>query len=1188
MLWVGILVVGLAGAFGLAAGWVHIHPWGRAGIGAAAGVAFLVAGGVLGGRTSRVVTEGISACGVVLLYLSVWATGARYQLVEVNVALVGMAVVTAVCVVLAVAYDARGLMFIAMVGGYVTPVVLRSSEGASGNPHYLLGYLAVLNAGVLGASLARRWRVVHGTAFGVMCAWMLVWLPGVWQRVAGQEWTVFGYLTAYFLLFVGVASAYSFWFRRPTSAEDVLLLVSVASAYLAGGLYALPAGDQLARGVFAAALAGWWGAVAYAGARRLPDDRTLRVTCVALALCLLAIAFPLLFEGHALVVAWSLEAVALAVVGWATGRRAVGNTGLVVYVLATIAMAIADTSESGGYDAWVASPPWPTFVVLVAAGIACTALARAFSRRHAPVLVLENALASLTVLTMLWFELRGVHSVATVYEWFAPEPEPALSFLLVSVVVLHGLASILLGIATRLPGLRWAGLIPAGIATVCIPFMACAGGDAMWSAFANTRVLAFGAVVVACAALVWARRRHAERFSPPEAAALGPEYLGALAGAAFVWPAIQESYRAVTILALPSADTASMAGCFAALAAATVAGAACVFTGFPTRLIGLRWVGALTVGGGAVGLPLLAAVSAAVDWPAFGNARAAAFIVAIATCAALAWECRRADDLAAEEERVFHPELYATVAALLALWVATQETCQAVRTAGFPTPATCDGAIPFVTAIVWAAGGAACLLLGYAVRLVGPRWVGIASLCLSMATTAASAAGSGDTDWTPFVNIRAAAFLAAIAVCALLTWETSRRAALLTPAEARWLRREHLAAAIGVLSLWVTAQETFLSVAQRAGPADVWAHVARFAMLLVWTAGGMACALVGFRARLTGLRWVGVAGVALSVALAAGYASASDGVDWLPFLNIRAATFAALIGACLALGWMAARSGDLLRRWEAAILNWEPLAALAGLLVLWPVTQELAFLIRIAEFPSADTWGDAVLFAEALAWVALGTAWVLVGFATRLRGLRGVGHMTSGVPVALLPVLAVACGGGHWTPFANLRAAAFAAVVVACVVVAREFRRRERDLTPGETSVLRPEHAGTVAGFMLLWLLTQETYSVFRVRQFPSEEMWPYAGQLAVSLVWTLYAGAVMAAGIALRRMRFRIAALGVFGLALLKVFFYDLSFLSGQYRTFSFGALGLVLIGVAVLYGRYREVIFGGREEAEEGGGGA
>jgi hypothetical protein len=74
--------------------------------------------------------------------------------------------------------------------------------------------------------------------------------------------------------------------------------------------------------------------------------------------------------------------------------------------------------------------------------------------------------------------------------------------------------------------------------------------------------------------------------------------------------------------------------------------------------------------------------------------------------------------------------------------------------------------------------------------------------------------------------------------------------------------------------------------------------------------------------------------------------------------------------------------------------------------------------------------------------------------------------------------------------------------------------------------------------------------------------------------------------GIALRRMRFGITALAVFRLALLKVFFYDLSFLSGQYRTFSFGALGLVLIGVAVLYGRYRDVIFGGREELEDEGG--
>ena len=51
-----------------------------------------------------------------------------------------------------------------------------------------------------------------------------------------------------------------------------------------------------------------------------------------------------------------------------------------------------------------------------------------------------------------------------------------------------------------------------------------------------------------------------------------------------------------------------------------------------------------------------------------------------------------------------------------------------------------------------------------------------------------------------------------------------------------------------------------------------------------------------------------------------------------------------------------------------------------------------------------------------------------------------------------------------------------------------------------------------------------------------------------------------------------------LFGLAILKIFIYDLSFLDTLYRIFSFLGLGLILLAVSYLYQRYRVVIFGGK----------
>lgn len=82
--------------------------------------------------------------------------------------------------------------------------------------------------------------------------------------------------------------------------------------------------------------------------------------------------------------------------------------------------------------------------------------------------------------------------------------------------------------------------------------------------------------------------------------------------------------------------------------------------------------------------------------------------------------------------------------------------------------------------------------------------------------------------------------------------------------------------------------------------------------------------------------------------------------------------------------------------------------------------------------------------------------------------------------------------------------------------------------------------------------------------------------QLAISLVWLMYSIILMGVGIWRRMAGARFAAIGLFGLTILKIFVYDLSFLGTLYRFISFIGLGLVLLGVSYLYQRYKAVLFG------------
>jgi len=81
---------------------------------------------------------------------------------------------------------------------------------------------------------------------------------------------------------------------------------------------------------------------------------------------------------------------------------------------------------------------------------------------------------------------------------------------------------------------------------------------------------------------------------------------------------------------------------------------------------------------------------------------------------------------------------------------------------------------------------------------------------------------------------------------------------------------------------------------------------------------------------------------------------------------------------------------------------------------------------------------------------------------------------------------------------------------------------------------------------------------------------------LILSGTWIGYAAILLAIGFVRRLQVVRVTAMALLGVSILKVFFYDLSFLGQPYRIVSFIALGLILIGASYLYARYRTRIFG------------
>ncbi|AWW32826.1 DUF2339 domain-containing protein [Echinicola strongylocentroti] len=85
---------------------------------------------------------------------------------------------------------------------------------------------------------------------------------------------------------------------------------------------------------------------------------------------------------------------------------------------------------------------------------------------------------------------------------------------------------------------------------------------------------------------------------------------------------------------------------------------------------------------------------------------------------------------------------------------------------------------------------------------------------------------------------------------------------------------------------------------------------------------------------------------------------------------------------------------------------------------------------------------------------------------------------------------------------------------------------------------------------------------------------WSRQYKLGLSIFWGVYALTVIGIGIWKNKKYLRIAAIALFGLTLLKLFFYDISHLDTIAKTVVFISLGILLLIISFLYNKFKHII--------------
>jgi uncharacterized membrane protein len=315
-------------------GW--IGPSMQVALGLAGGSIGLLIGAFLLFRGERVVGQVLTAVGLAVISLSLFAATSLYELIEPTLALAGVFIAAALTTFIAI----RGRSQV--VAGFGLVAVLAAPPIMGAEPELItVAYMAVTLVAIAVVSMWQSWWWLSPIAF-------LLSLPQLYQWIATEPDQMLGVsaLLAYWVVMTVAAGGEAFRSRRrELSVTSAPLFMAVGASVIGLGFIVLEADTQ--RAAFLLVLASLHALVTAFSARRrgLLDPFGLLAGAYGIAMATAAV--PLVLDASVTVVVWSAEA---AVLAYFAGRRSHAPTlmaSLVIYAIATADLA---------YEALLLSP----------------------------------------------------------------------------------------------------------------------------------------------------------------------------------------------------------------------------------------------------------------------------------------------------------------------------------------------------------------------------------------------------------------------------------------------------------------------------------------------------------------------------------------------------------------------------------------------------------------------------------------------------------------------------------------------------------------------------------------------------------------------------------------------------------------------------------------------------------------
>ena len=281
--------------------------------------------------------------GVAVLYITLFASYAVYDVLAAVPAGVGVAAVTIGAGVLAVVEDSRVLAILGMIGGFLAPVLTYSEP----EDHvWVFGLFAVLNAGIFAITWFKSWPELNLLGFVFTFSLSAFWL---WERSDTEQWASTQPFIGFFvLLYMTMPTVFAMrrapdlkalWTgaaRGGDALKDLWMQpVVYGTPFIGLGLQELALGHtEYGMAITSASQAGALAVLALIAYKIGSQNRSLAESYAHLAVVFAALAVPLAFDTFYTSTVWAAQGYVLLRLGCRRNRRLLLGAGIVLQSLA--------------------------------------------------------------------------------------------------------------------------------------------------------------------------------------------------------------------------------------------------------------------------------------------------------------------------------------------------------------------------------------------------------------------------------------------------------------------------------------------------------------------------------------------------------------------------------------------------------------------------------------------------------------------------------------------------------------------------------------------------------------------------------------------------------------------------------------------------------------------------------------